>query len=121
MCRKRLGLSDKKCCDFVFFFKSANHCTLIFVELKGIDVSSAEEQIVTAYQAMSTRSAYIKSCRPFAIIVSSGAAPRNRKDIQKRMKTGGISLYFGTSRKGSPCEIKDVIKELAAQGGRPNP
>jgi hypothetical protein len=116
--RKRLALAEKKCCDFVFFFKSQARCTLIFVELKGIDIATAEEQIVSAYHAMSAQSAYIRSCGPFAIIVSSGAAPKNGKDIQKRMKDRGIPLYFGTSRKGRSCEIKALISELSPQSGR---
>jgi hypothetical protein len=118
--RTRLGLSNNKCCDFVFFFKSGSHCTLIFVELKGTDIASAEDQIVSAYQAMSAQSSYIKSCGPLAVIVSNVAAPMNGKVIQRRMKKRGISLYFGISRKDRACEIKDVIPELSAQRGRRN-
>jgi hypothetical protein len=119
--RRKLELSERKCCDFVFFFKSETQCTLIFVELKGGDIASAEEQIVAAYQAMSAQSAYVRSCGPLPVIVSSVTAPMNRKDIQKRMKGMGITLYFAISRKGKPCELKDVITELSARDGRRSP
>jgi hypothetical protein len=112
--RRRLGLLEGKCCDFLYFFKNKKHSILIFVELKGTDIASATEQIANAHQALGAQSKYVKSCHPLAVIVSSVAAPRNGRVIQHQMKTQGITLYFGRSRSGRPCEIKALISELSA-------
>jgi hypothetical protein len=114
--RKRLGLSDRRCCDFMYFLKNRNQSLLVFVELKSTNIESAAEQIANAHHAIRQHSAFVKSraTRARAVIVSSLGTPRDGKAIQQRMRKRGIDLYFGTSRKGHPCLIKDTIGYLSA-------
>jgi hypothetical protein len=115
--RRRLSLNDGKCCDYLYFLKNNIRTELIFVELKSTNIESATHQITSAHSAICDRCHTFKSrgTRAKAIIVSSQASPRDTKAIQDRMKKRGIDLYFGISRKGHPCQIKNLIPDLSAR------
>ena len=112
--RNHLGLSDKKCCDYLYFLKHERRTSLIFVELKSTNLQGAKEQILNAHHAIRARVPLVKSgsARVLAVIVSSSATPENVKGIQKQMKAEGIELYFGRSRGKSSCRINELIKDL---------
>jgi hypothetical protein len=111
--KSRLGLSDRKCCDHLYFLKSETRTILIFVELKSTDLDEAEEQILNAHNAICNHSdVKKKSFRSVAIVVSTMGAPPNAKKRQSNMREHGIALYFGTSRGGS-YSVRDIVKDVS--------
>jgi hypothetical protein len=114
MTRKRLGLIEDKCCDYLYFLKHKNRTSLIFVELKSTNVQGAKQQILNAHYAIRDKVSHVKSrsSRVLAVIVSSLGTPENAKGVQKEMKAEGIELYFGRSRGNSCCSINELVKDL---------
>jgi hypothetical protein len=111
--RLRLGLSDTKCCDHLYFLKSETRTLLIFVELKSANIDEAEKQILNAHDAICNHSDVKKKLfLKLALIVSATGTPPNAKKRQTNMREHGIALYFGTSR-GGAYSIRDIIKDLA--------
>ena len=110
--REHLGIANLKCCDYLFLFKDSNRTLCIFIEFKGSDLSRADEQILSAYQAICRKSEALKKLwngRARAIIVSSLTAPPKEFDkFQKQLRAEGIELHFGTSR-GKPSDIRKIL------------
>jgi hypothetical protein len=109
--RTRLGPFDKKCCDFLFLYRSEAKCLLIFVELKGDEIGAAPTQLANAIDAICDRAPGGSSWRKFvrAVIVAPTFAVQTRKTIQPGMRQGrGIQVFFGISKKGHACDIRNV-------------
>jgi hypothetical protein len=108
--KARLKLTGKKCCDYFFFYSGRQKSLLIFVELKGGNLDRAEEQLVSAIDAICPNSDQGRSWRKHAraVIVSPTGSPRDRLKIQKAMRASGINVYFGSSKKNSPCPIRTI-------------
>jgi hypothetical protein len=103
-------LSGKKCCDHLYFFKGKARCLLIFVELKGEDLADAEEQLSNAIDAICNLAGQGRAWRKHAraVIISPTVSPRDWSRVQVKMKKRGIEVYFGTSKKDHPCNLKKV-------------
>jgi hypothetical protein len=112
--RKHLKLSQVKCCDHLYLFKSSKGTSLIFVELKSTNLDGADQQILNAFEAICQHPNFnARSVRVLAVIVSSGSVFRDPKKIRANLRKRGIELHFGTSRDGHPCLIKEVIRDLS--------
>jgi hypothetical protein len=112
--RSRLGLSDRKCCDHLYFLKSATRTMLIFVELKSTNLDEAENQILNAHNAICKHSnVKNQSFQTVALVVSRKGTPQNVKKRQSEMRKRGIHLYFGISRRGTACAVRNVINDLS--------
>jgi hypothetical protein len=108
--KEQLKLTGKRCCDYFFFFSGRHKSLLIFVELKGGNLDRAEEQLANAVDAICPNSDKGRSWRKLAraVVVSPTGSPRDRLKIQKAMRTRGINVYFGSSKKNSPCPIRTI-------------
>jgi hypothetical protein len=108
--RKQLGLSGKKCYDFLYFYKSSSQCFLIFVELKGSNFANAGEQLSNAIDAICRPHGQSRSLREHvrAVIVTPTISPEDRKELTKEMRKQRIPVFFGNSKKDKPCLLKEI-------------
>ena len=103
--KDKLKLTGQRCCDYFYFYRGPQRSLLIFVELKGSNLDRATRTTSSAIDAICPNSDKGRPWRKLvrAVIVSSTVSPRDRLKIQKAMNARGIELYFGSSKRNSPC------------------
>jgi hypothetical protein len=108
--RKQLGLSGKKCCDFLYFYKKNSQCLLIFIELKGSNLAEAGEQLVNAIDAICRPRGQSRSLRKHAraVIVTPTITQGDKRELTKQMREARIPIFFGNSKKDKPCPLRDI-------------
>jgi len=86
--RERFGLPGKRACDGVFFLRrDGQQPEIIFVELKGTDISTAAKQLGNSLRAVRTELDRIRlEARYHAVVVKAGRAPGNIKGLRDGFK-----------------------------------
>jgi len=109
--KKNLGLSGKKCCDHLYFYKDRSRILLIVVELKASNLAQAVEQLSNAIESICEPRGLGNTFRALAraVVVTPTVSPRDRQQITNLMRKRRIKVFFGYSKRDKPCQLKQIV------------
>jgi len=106
-------------CDALYFYKSGDKDpVLVFVELKGANLTHALDQLQATIGAVKPRveAAVPKTIQYLALVVSDGARPTTRLNRQREFtnKTQVDVRIVTTQRGKKPVDLRRILRSLKA-------
>lgn len=104
-------------CDALFFYKNGDHPpVLVFVELKGAELTHALKQLEVTIGAVKSRieQAIKGSTKYLALVVSDGAGPKARLDKQRDFEARTrVDLRVQSTNRGKKAvDLRAVLRRV---------
>lgn len=107
--RKKLGLSDRHCCDGLLFYRHGQETSLlVLIELKGRKQSESAAQFLDLYNALQPLMGHA-GLRWYALLVTKTASLQDQKAITRQLNAVGLKALFAAGH-GSNCNLRTDTK-----------